>query len=301
MGRDAEPSRRRTGERGGSAPPGHYAPVAADERFLLLRRRFLRLSIGIAGPVLGTYFGYVALSAFGRGLMARRVAGDVNVALLLGLLQFASTFLMAGLYVAYARRRLDPLAAELRAGIEGGRAPRSRRAERRRAEHRRADQHRAEHRRTDQNRAADRGRAEHRRTGGEPSRRDPTELGPSGMGSSEIGPLGFGPSGLGSSGLGSSEMGPSGLGSLGLGPLGRGRAGIESSGLGPSEVRSSEIGSPEVRKPEIRLSEVRSFESGAPEDGPARNEPPERGRAPRAGDRRDGWPGAVRPDLGGLR
>jgi uncharacterized membrane protein (DUF485 family) len=46
--------------------------------------------------------------------MARTVAGDVNVALLLGLVQIVSTFAMAGAYLAYARRRLDPLAGELR-------------------------------------------------------------------------------------------------------------------------------------------------------------------------------------------
>ncbi len=46
--------------------------------------------------------------------MARTVAGHVNVALLLGLLQFVSTFALACGYLAYARRRLDPLAGELR-------------------------------------------------------------------------------------------------------------------------------------------------------------------------------------------
>ncbi|GAA1896792.1 DUF485 domain-containing protein [Actinomadura bangladeshensis] len=93
---------------------GGLAPVAEYERFLLLRRRFRCAAAVVAGVFLGWYFIYVGLSAFARGFMARTVAGHVNMALLLGLLQFASTFALAAGYAAYARRRLDPLAGELR-------------------------------------------------------------------------------------------------------------------------------------------------------------------------------------------
>ena len=40
--------------------------------------------------------------------------------LVFGLLQFVSTFLITFLYVRFADRKLDPLAADLRADIEGG-------------------------------------------------------------------------------------------------------------------------------------------------------------------------------------
>ncbi|MFA1537591.1 DUF485 domain-containing protein [Actinomadura monticuli] len=93
---------------------GGLAPVAGQERFLLLRKRFRRAAAVLTAVFLGWYFIYVGLSAFARGLMARPVAGHVNVALLLGLLQFVSTFALAAGYAAYARRRLDPLAGELR-------------------------------------------------------------------------------------------------------------------------------------------------------------------------------------------
>ncbi|GAA2156507.1 hypothetical protein GCM10009727_65280 [Actinomadura napierensis] len=112
---DSKVSRDGAGRRGGADRPGRYAPLARDARFMRLRRRFLRAAVGITVVFFGWYAVYVALSAFARGFMARQVAGPVNVALLLGLLQFASTFLLAWGYVAYARRRLDPLAAELRA------------------------------------------------------------------------------------------------------------------------------------------------------------------------------------------
>ena len=93
---------------------GGLAPVAEYERFRLLRRRFRRAAAVVAGTFLGWYFVYVGLAAFARDFMARPVAGHVNVALLLGLLQFASTFALAFGSAAYARRRLDPLAGELR-------------------------------------------------------------------------------------------------------------------------------------------------------------------------------------------
>ncbi|MBE1533503.1 DUF485 domain-containing protein [Actinomadura algeriensis] len=97
--------------------------MAGDERFRRLNRRFRRTVAVTAGGFLGWYFLYVALSAFARGFMARPVAGHVNVAMLLGVLQFASTFVLAAAFVAYARRRLDPLAAELRAEAEERPAP----------------------------------------------------------------------------------------------------------------------------------------------------------------------------------
>ncbi|MBO2460630.1 DUF485 domain-containing protein [Actinomadura violacea] len=111
---DSKVSRDGTDRRGRSGPPGWYAPLAQDPGFLLLRRRFLVAAAGVTAAFFGWYAVYVALSAFARGFMARQVAGHVNVALLLGVLQFASTFLLAWAYLAYARRRLDPLAEDLR-------------------------------------------------------------------------------------------------------------------------------------------------------------------------------------------
>lgn len=91
-----------------------YADLARDQRFQLLRNRFRRLATRVVLAFLGWYFLYILLSAFARDFMARPVAGNVNVALLLGMLQFASTFVLAWRYTHYARRMLDPLSRELR-------------------------------------------------------------------------------------------------------------------------------------------------------------------------------------------
>jgi uncharacterized membrane protein (DUF485 family) len=62
---------------------------------------------------------YVILSAYARGFMGVKIVGHINVALVFGLLQFVSTFLIAWLYSRYASRRLDPLAEQLRGRVEG--------------------------------------------------------------------------------------------------------------------------------------------------------------------------------------
>jgi uncharacterized membrane protein (DUF485 family) len=65
---------------------------------------------------------YVLLSAYARGFMGIKLIGNINVALVFGLLQFASTFLIAWLYSRYAARRIDPLADEIRDELETGAA-----------------------------------------------------------------------------------------------------------------------------------------------------------------------------------
>lgn len=65
------------------------------------------------------YLTYVVLCAYARDFMARAVFGHVNVALLLGLGQFATTFGIALAFARFANRRLDPLADVLRTELDG--------------------------------------------------------------------------------------------------------------------------------------------------------------------------------------
>jgi uncharacterized membrane protein (DUF485 family) len=61
---------------------------------------------------------YVILSAYARDFMGTNLFGHINVALVFGLLQFASTFLIAWLYSRHAEREIDPLADRLRVQME---------------------------------------------------------------------------------------------------------------------------------------------------------------------------------------
>lgn len=102
-----------------SSPPEtpqtpQYADIRETESFAELRSRFRRFSFSMTGAFLLFYVSYVVLCTYAPHLVATKVMGNVNVALLLGLAQFASTFLIAWLYTRHAKKRLDPLAESLR-------------------------------------------------------------------------------------------------------------------------------------------------------------------------------------------
>ena len=66
---------------------------------------------------LAWYLLYVVLSNWASDFMSTKLVGNINVALVFGLLQFVTTFLIAWLYARYAHRELDPLARELEAAL----------------------------------------------------------------------------------------------------------------------------------------------------------------------------------------
>jgi uncharacterized membrane protein (DUF485 family) len=89
-------------------------PVTQDPDLRALRGTARGFTFPVTAGFLLWYLLYVLLSGYARGFMATRVLGSINMALLLGLLQFASTFAIAAWYARFAGRRLDPLAAALR-------------------------------------------------------------------------------------------------------------------------------------------------------------------------------------------
>ncbi|WP_028650073.1 DUF485 domain-containing protein [Nocardiopsis sp. CNT312] len=85
----------------------------SDPRFNELKRRLYRFVFPMSVAFLAWFFLYVLMSAFARDLMGTVLFGNVNFALVFGLLQFASTFGIAVAYTSYARGKLDPQATEL--------------------------------------------------------------------------------------------------------------------------------------------------------------------------------------------
>jgi uncharacterized membrane protein (DUF485 family) len=65
------------------------------------------------------YLAYVLLASYAPGFMAIKVLGNINVGLIIGLLQFVSTFAITTIYVRYADKHLDPAAERIRNKIEG--------------------------------------------------------------------------------------------------------------------------------------------------------------------------------------
>ncbi|WP_410669015.1 DUF485 domain-containing protein [Amycolatopsis sp. cmx-4-68] len=92
-----------------------YAGIQASREFVSLRRRFRAFVFPLSFAFFAWYMTYVLLAAYAHDFMSRKVFGQVNVGILFGIGQFASTALVTWLYLRYARRRLDPRVAELRA------------------------------------------------------------------------------------------------------------------------------------------------------------------------------------------
>jgi uncharacterized membrane protein (DUF485 family) len=94
-------------------PSRDYLRVQQSDDFVGLRRALRRFVFPMTAAFFLWYALYVLLSAYARDFMAIRVIGNINVALIFGLLQFVSTFLIAWLYSRYADRRLDPVAGRI--------------------------------------------------------------------------------------------------------------------------------------------------------------------------------------------
>ncbi|WP_395969840.1 DUF485 domain-containing protein [Actinomadura sp. 1N219] len=102
-----------------------YERFQSSTEFQELRRRFRRFAFPMTAAFLSWYLLYVVLSGWARGFMGTELVGSINVALVFGLLQFVSTFLIAWLYARHADRSLDPLADKIRGDIEAEAAGKS--------------------------------------------------------------------------------------------------------------------------------------------------------------------------------
>ncbi|MEU7019414.1 DUF485 domain-containing protein [Streptomyces sp. NPDC046203] len=91
-----------------------YLEVQRSPAFQEVRSRYRRFVFPATVAFLLWYLAYVIAATAAPGVMAHPVAGAVNVAMLAGLGQFASTFLLTWAYVRNARRRRDQAALELR-------------------------------------------------------------------------------------------------------------------------------------------------------------------------------------------
>ncbi len=91
-----------------------YTEVHGSAAFQEVRRRYRRFVFPAAAAFLLWYLAYVVAATAAPGLMARPVVGTLNVAMVAGLGQFATTFLLTWAYARHARLRRDRVALELR-------------------------------------------------------------------------------------------------------------------------------------------------------------------------------------------
>ena len=95
-----------------------FIEMQASPEFQDLRRRLRRFVFPTTAFFLTWYAVYVLLATYAHDFMSHKLFGNINVALVLGLGQFVTTFAITWAYVRFANRTIDPMATDLRQSIE---------------------------------------------------------------------------------------------------------------------------------------------------------------------------------------
>ncbi|MFH8785748.1 DUF485 domain-containing protein [Streptomyces roseoverticillatus] len=106
-----------------AAPAGvanRFSEVQSSAEFGELRRAQRSFAFPLTLAFVSWYLLYVLLSNYAGDFMGSTVLGNINVAFVLGLAQFLTTFLIAWWYSRHAAAKLDPKAEALRARLEAG-------------------------------------------------------------------------------------------------------------------------------------------------------------------------------------
>ena len=105
---------------GAGQSDGHdlYEAMAQRPEFARLRHQYRRFIVPATIAFLAWYALYVVMSMFASDFMNHVLVGNLNVALVFGLLQFVTTFGIAYLYSRYSNTHLDPLSTQLTAEFD---------------------------------------------------------------------------------------------------------------------------------------------------------------------------------------
>jgi len=94
-----------------------YDEVVADPRYQQLVQRRGRFTWTLSIIMLVAYFGYIALVAFDKSLLARPIGGGVtSIGIPVGVGLILLAILLTGLYVRRANKEYDPIVDALRRG-----------------------------------------------------------------------------------------------------------------------------------------------------------------------------------------
>ncbi|MEU7277981.1 DUF485 domain-containing protein [Streptomyces sp. NPDC045431] len=95
-----------------------FVEVQGSAEFGELRRTYRSFAFPLTIAFIAWYLLYVLLSNYAGGFMGTKLFGNINVALVLGLAQFVTTFLIAWLYSRHAAEKLDPKAEAIKTRME---------------------------------------------------------------------------------------------------------------------------------------------------------------------------------------
>ncbi len=90
-----------------------YVELGETADFAELRSKFRRFVFPATLAFMAWYLLYVVMSNWAHDFMSTKVVGNINIALVFGILQFVTTFVIAYLYGRYMEKHVDPLARKL--------------------------------------------------------------------------------------------------------------------------------------------------------------------------------------------
>lgn len=101
-------------------------PTAADFRnmqnnpeFKELKSKFRSFTFPMSVAFFVWYIGFVALATYMPDFMGQQIFGLFNVGMLLGVLQFVTTFAITAAYIKFANKQIEPRAKKIRQMMEG--------------------------------------------------------------------------------------------------------------------------------------------------------------------------------------
>lgn len=98
--------------------PEQFRAAQQSEEFTELRRTYRSFAFPMTVAFFVWYLLFVILGAFFPQVMAIRIHDNITLGLVLGLLQFVTTFAITAAYVRFANRTLDPRSTALRERLE---------------------------------------------------------------------------------------------------------------------------------------------------------------------------------------
>ncbi|AZA13043.1 DUF485 domain-containing protein [Corynebacterium choanae] len=109
-------------------PPGvrRRQPTAAefremqhDPEFLDLKKSFRSFVFPMSIAFFLWYVLYILLAIYATDFMSKPLFGHVNVALIMGVLQFVTTFAITAIYIRFANASIEPKSTAIRTRMEG--------------------------------------------------------------------------------------------------------------------------------------------------------------------------------------
>jgi uncharacterized membrane protein (DUF485 family) len=97
-----------------------FVEVQGSAEFGELRHSYRSFAFPLTVGFIAWYLLFVLLSNYADDFMGTKLFGNINVAFVLGLAQFLTTFLIAWWYSRYANAKLDPKAEAIKSRMEGG-------------------------------------------------------------------------------------------------------------------------------------------------------------------------------------